>query len=219
MNLDQLLDAMGGIDSRYVEEALRYERPANKRTWPRWAALAACLCLVIGIAAGRGLRQAGGGAPGGAWPEGVDPVIASIAVLPAGERLTDVADATLDFITPEETAAHPLSAYLPDPVPHGYGIKNTGLYRTTMQDGTVHTLLRVTYQAAGAEHGGEFVIFVMDYLPDTDRRIYDPDQITDSGQLDRTVHLRYGEVYVGVSNGSAEAEDVLAALRTIQPDP
>ena len=217
MNLDQLLDAMGGIDSRYVEEALRYERPANKRTWPRWAALAACLCLAVGLAAGRGLHLPGGGAPGGAWPEGVDPVIASIAVLPAGERLTDVADATLDFITPEETAAHPLSAYLPDPVPHGYGIKNTGLYRTTMQDGTVHTLLRVTYQAAGAEHG-EFVIFVMDYLPDTDRKIYGPDQITDSGQLDRTVHLRYGEVYVGVSKGSAEAEDVLAALRTIQPD-
>ena len=217
MNLDQLLDAMGGIDSRYVEEALRYERPANKRAWPRWAALAACLCLAVGIAAGRGLHLPGGGAPGGAWPEGVDPEISSIAVLPAGERLTDVADATLDFITPEETAAHPLSAYLPDPVPDGYEIKNTGLYQTTMQDGTVHTMLRVTYQAAGAEHG-EFVIFVMDYLPDTDRRIYDPDQITDSGQLDRTVHLRYGEVYVGVSSGSAEAEDVLAALRTIQPD-
>ena len=45
MNEFELLDAVGGIDDKYVAEASAEKKSAGKR-WVRWGAMAACLCLV-----------------------------------------------------------------------------------------------------------------------------------------------------------------------------
>ena len=45
MNAENFFDAMGQIDSKYIEEAVHY-KAGKKKGWMRWCAAAACLCLV-----------------------------------------------------------------------------------------------------------------------------------------------------------------------------
>ena len=47
MNAENFFDAMGQIDSKYIEEAVHY-KAGKKKGWMRWCAAAACLCLVVG---------------------------------------------------------------------------------------------------------------------------------------------------------------------------
>ena len=49
MTNENILDAIGGINEKAVQDAKAYKRPKSKR-WFRWGAAAACLCLVVGIA-------------------------------------------------------------------------------------------------------------------------------------------------------------------------
>lgn len=49
MTNEKILDAIGGINEKAVQDAKAYKRPKSKR-WFRWGAMAACLCLVVGIA-------------------------------------------------------------------------------------------------------------------------------------------------------------------------
>lgn len=49
MTNENILDAIGGINEKAVQEAKAYKCPKSKR-WFRWGAMAACLCLVAGIA-------------------------------------------------------------------------------------------------------------------------------------------------------------------------
>ena len=49
MTNENILDAIGGINEKAVQDAKTYKRPKSKR-WFRWGAMAACLCLVVGIA-------------------------------------------------------------------------------------------------------------------------------------------------------------------------
>lgn len=58
MTNENILDAIGGINENAVQDAKAYKRPKSKR-WFRWGAMAACLCLVVGIAI-PGLRHKGG---------------------------------------------------------------------------------------------------------------------------------------------------------------
>lgn len=46
MNANKLAQAMNGLDDKYLEEALGYEKPA-RRPWKRWGAAAACLALML----------------------------------------------------------------------------------------------------------------------------------------------------------------------------
>lgn len=47
MNARLFSDAISQLDDKYYAEAAAYTR--KKRAWGRWAALAACLCLVAGV--------------------------------------------------------------------------------------------------------------------------------------------------------------------------
>ncbi len=49
MTNENILDAIGGINEKAVQEAKAYKCPKSKR-WFRWGAMAACLCLAAGIA-------------------------------------------------------------------------------------------------------------------------------------------------------------------------
>ncbi len=51
MKEKRILNVLGQVDEEYIEEAApvsrRTKRQANKSGWVKWAALAACLCLVV----------------------------------------------------------------------------------------------------------------------------------------------------------------------------
>ena len=206
----------------------------------KWGAAAACLCLLVG---GVFLYQnqhtepvlgPGGGEPGGVFPDGVDPIIASLAVFPATEDITDVENATVKTIT--ETDAYEmdvLGEYLPASLPGHYHFETASLYETTMKDGTKYHLLRVTYMtgngtaAQGEEDtppdpntlGDSFVVFVMNYKPKTKKQIYQPEDITLSKLNEiggSTFHISYGNIYVGVSPDTAAPSDIIAAINSIK---
>ena len=50
MTGEQLFEAIGDISDRYVAEAHREMKKGSRFAWVKWCALAACLCVVIGLA-------------------------------------------------------------------------------------------------------------------------------------------------------------------------
>ena len=50
MTNENILDAIGGINEKAVQDAKAYKRPKSKR-WFRWGAIAACVCLMIPLTA------------------------------------------------------------------------------------------------------------------------------------------------------------------------
>lgn len=331
MTTKEFSEAMGELDGRYVEEAVRYRRAVR----PRWAtigAIAACLCLVICIAVvpylaeSAGNTDAGAGAGdvvpmvyvndslyqiaaqqpdltgqenefvylgeiqssvsesqnptenfqanddiagaavyqygedivvlldgqcwlytlygegqgadaelGGTLPDGVDSVIASLAVYPATETIEDVADAAVDSLSEADAyGVDTLGEYLPTSLPDGYHFGTANLYETTMKDGTKYDMLRVQYATGsdtaqgGAEEelaadpnasGKSFVVFVMNYEPATEKQIYAAEDMTERllEELDGdTFHLSYGAIYVGISPDTATSDDILAAVASIK---
>ena len=195
------------------------------------------------------LYENGGGsdlgeaAPGGdgMWPEGVDPVVASLAVLPAGVELANVADATVISVSKTEARAlEGLGAYIPDTLPEGCRYGKAGYYETTMKDGTRYHMLRVTYECGaisvpvlspGNEGENEpeqsasealgqtaFVWMVWGHRPDTDLPIYQPDEVTAAliaQQEGSTFYIDCGDVYVGISPMEISAEDMLAVIQSV----
>ena len=149
MTAEKLFEMIGDADAELIADAsgenIRRKHPA----WLRWGAAAACICILAAGALGIFLHPAvngGGYAPGGSWPEGVDPKTASIAVYPATEKVQDVADATLRTLSEEEARQfEDLGKYLPRALPEGYWFVISEVRETTMKDGSVYHLLRATY--------------------------------------------------------------------------
>ena len=184
----------------------------------------------------RGGDVGGGGiAPDGVWPEGVDPVVASVAIFPAGESLLDVADATSVSVDEKDAKnIERLGAYLPDTLPEGCRYGTAGYYETTMRDGTRYHMIRVTYvsgqgtvpapvtenaQAASEMTGNTaFLWMVWGHRPDTERPIYQPDEVTVQllEQTGGVFYIDYGGVYVGIERLEIDAKELLNVIRSIK---
>lgn len=241
MTADKLFEVLGDVSEDKVAQAEEYT-PARPR-WRRWAALVACLTLVLAgaIFTGRFPKPVSGGGqigqPNGAWPEGVDPIVASVAVYPEGQyTIYDVEDATTTKLTQEEAYAfEPLGAYLPLELPEGYSFYNATLYETTMKDGTKFYMLRTGYSKGSGPNispaidgetgepivsgtGNEpFILFPMNYKPEVRGKIFDAGEITarDIEKKGGSVfHVSYGDVYMGISPYSyVSAEDFLTMIQ------
>ena len=245
MKTPKMVEAMNYIDDDLVSGAITYTRK-KKTGWLRWGAMAACLCLVITGASLWGnlgqqgkIPEAGAGVggedSGGVWPEGVDPVVASVAVIPAGVDLLDVADAVSISISEEEArAVEGLGAYLPSVLPEGCRYGKAAHYRTMMKDGTEYQMLRVTYergeasvpapvpenaQMASATTGSTaFLWMVWGHRPDTDLPVYQPEEVSASlieQQEGRVFYIDYGGIYVGVGQSEISAAELLAVIKSI----
>lgn len=187
-------------------------------------------------------EEAGGGgiAPGGVWPEGVlpegiDPVVASVAIFPAGENLSDVADATLASINEKDAKnIERLGTYLPDTLPEGCRYGTAGYYETTMRDGTRYQMIRVTYESgqgtvpapvtenaqAASEMTGNtaFLWMVWGHRPDTNRPVYQPDEVTIRllEQTEGVFYIDYDGVYVGIERIEIDTKELLNIIRSIE---
>lgn len=47
MNAKKFSDAMGELDTKYVDETLNYKKKAKRPDWIKWEAMAACVCLLV----------------------------------------------------------------------------------------------------------------------------------------------------------------------------
>ena len=245
MKTPKMVEAMNYIDDDLVSGAITYTRKKKSR-WLKWGAMAACLCLMIAGAAilsnlgqpGK-IPEAGAGVggedSGGVWPEGVDPVVASVAVIPAGVDLLDVADAVSISISEEDArAVEGLGAYLPTELPEDCRYGKAAHYRTMMKDGTEYQMLRVTYesgeasvpapvpenaQMASATTGSTaFLWMVWGHRPDTDLPVYQPEEVSASlieQQEGRVFYIDYDGIYVGVEQLEISAAELFAVIESI----
>lgn len=233
MSKDNVIDSLGRIDEEMIlgVEKLRRKRKRSGRV--RWAAIAACLCLVITGAAvwshfgtqgklGEGAVSAGNDALAGMWPEGIDPEIAMVAIYPAGAELEDVADAISVSVSEAEARnIGDLGCYLPSALPEGYRYAVGGHFRTMMKDGTEYQMIRMTYEQ-GAEPvltgDTAFIWTVWSFLADADYPVYLPEELSESmidQQVSPVFYIDYGGIYVGIEKLDINSEELYSMIESI----
>lgn len=251
MSVQVFMDALGEVDIKYVEEVLTYQYPAKRKLPPVWlkGCIAACLAIVVFVGVTNLERQpddtskspmegneCGDVAPQeshdllagnvGEHPEGVDPVIASIAVYPETSKVQDVVTATMETVGKDEAfGIDGLSEYLPSALPEGFRFSQADLYETTMNSGETYVLLRVTYVygaenvVAANETKDTFVVGVMNFKPRTEKTIYAPEQITEDLLKElgaQTFHIALDNVYLTISPMGLQVQEVLGLVGSIR---
>ena len=248
MKVENILDAIGTINDKAAQDARAY-KPTRYSRAIKWGAMVACVGLIITITAltlPGILREPSGGPniPGGGvaapgeHPEGVDPIIESMAVYPATEDIRDVEDAAVESVDENTAYGIPgLGNYLPTDLPAGYHFGKASLYETTMKSGTKYHLLRVTYTTGNDEittapanddggaavadpslFGSSFVVLIMDYEPRTNKPIYsfeDLREYLETKDDNGIFHFAYEDVYIGFSPDDLSAEEILDVVNSI----
>ena len=174
----------------------------------------------------KGEQGAGGEEPGGAVPEGVDPIVASIAVFPGDKSLDDVADATIAEVTEEDARGHEiLGAHLPAAVAEGYHFKTASLYETTMKDGSKYYMLLVTYTNGdagnsdtmpGAHDSDDYSVRLLNFEPDTDIPVYTVDNVPEDIQDSGFFYVKYGDIYAGFEFFELSRDEILEIINSIK---
>lgn len=215
----------------------RYISKAKKTLIPA----AACLALLIAVTAilgsgrldlrrGTGLRDAGhegdiDGTLPDDLPEGMDPIVASLAVFPEGESLADVADAVLTGLSEEEAyRVEQLGRRLPSVIPDGYRFRHAGLYKTTMKNGAVYYLLSASYSFGDTAFDDsqedvpdtlDFSVSVLSFKPETKAETYSFDELPDDLSGKGFLYVVYGDTYVGVDVGDLTHEEIMSVLNSV----
>ena len=247
MKAENILDAIGAINDEAVQDARAYKRARYNKA-VKWGAMAACAGLIITATAltlpgilrepSSGPNIPGGIVTPGEYPEGVDPVIASMAVYPATEDIRDVLDATIESVDENTAYGIPgLGNHLPADLPGGYHFGKASLYETTMKNGTKYHLLRVTYTTSNDEiatapdnddggvgvpapnlFGSSFAVLIMDYEPRTNKPINsfeDLQEYLEAKDDNGAFHFAYKDVYIGFSPDDLSAEKILDVVNSI----
>lgn len=236
------LDAIGYVDDQLVEKADKYTGSKKKNTWIKWGAMAACLCLVVCAATvfPKYIHEQGAGKTaisGGPQPVGDNgEAMYSVAIFPADRTTDEVKNAYTEKIYEVEAQNEPgLGEYLPTELPNGYHFGNASIYVTTMNDGTVYKMLRITYRtgeepepvtdADGAQAvsnpndlGDEFRLSVWGFKPDTNAEIYQSEELNEatlSGQDGGLFYVQFENVYIGIEPLSLSADEIIGLVNSI----
>ena len=237
------LDTIGYIDDQLVEKADKYNGAKKKNTWIKWGAMAACLCLVVCAATvfPKYIHEQGAGKTaisGGPQPVGDNgEAMYSVAIFPADRTTDEVKNAYTERIYEVEAQNEPgLGEYLPTELPNGYHFGNASIYVTTMNDGTVYKMLRITYRtgeepepvtdADGAQAvsdpndlGNEFRLSVWGFKPDTSKNIYRPEELSEAALSDRDgglFYVQFENVYIGIEPLSLSADEIIGLIHSIK---
>lgn len=242
MNTKKFSEAMGELDTEYVEKAMNYQAKKKKNVWFKLGVMAACLCLVIAsvivlsqqnILVPGDISTHGTGGEGGV-DGGNEGVMYSVAVYPATESNENVASADVISLSENEVLNNSLAEHLPKQLPDGFHYGRGSLYSTIMKDGTQYNMLRIEYISGEipeqhfTEDGGAiapdvdvvgevFIVCVMNYEPDTNSNIYSSTEEVTLSLLEesRGISIRIEDCYVSVFIDTAEPTAVLDALRNI----
>ena len=243
-----LLEAVGGINDKFIHNARTIKSKRSRFYYTKWIAAAACLCIIIGGIAylnNNGLNteipDAGNGVdgtviPGGSNTNEIDPVKKSIAVFPATENVENVADATLTEIAkadlvvknPEEpreeseTIPEHLIRYLPDEIPSGFELERAMLYETTMNSGKKYYMVRATYSTSSSEKSVEDILegFTVFVMnyKPDTEKIYTMDDLTQAVFDNGTFHISIDDVYIGFSDMDLTWEEFQIVLKSLKKE-
>lgn len=230
MKEERILTVLGKVDEKYIIEADPEVKAKRKApVWTKWAAMAACLCLVVvGVFT---MFKNGNIDP---IMGTVDEEIKRIAVFPATETIENVKTATIESITEADAYSMDiLGEYLPTQLPEGYAFEKGSILETTMKNGTKYHMLRAIYSkytssSIQTEDSGmapdpytlsdDFVVFVMDYKPNTDKRLFSVADITETllAEIEGKVfHIAYDDIYVGISDMVLPTRDMITVINSI----
>lgn len=173
MNEQNIFESIANIDEKYIEEARTTEAETTgaettavkkkQPVWIKWGAIAACLCLavvgVIVIMPKPAIEKVTGIEGSGDKPERAgfnEGIVYSIAVLPADVNHDDIQSTYCEEINQEQAQSEVgLCDFLPSDLPDGYHFDVASMYITTMKDGTVYRMLKVTYRSGDPYRSGE----------------------------------------------------------------
>ncbi len=236
------LDYIGYVDADLIEKSENCTAIKKRHSWIKWGAIAACLCLVICAAAvfPKYIHEQGTGKTalsGGPQPVGINGnAMYSVAIFPAERTTEEVKDAyTQKIYEAEARNEQGLGEYLPTELPNGYHFGNAIIYVTTMNDGTVYKMLRVTYRtgeepgpvtdADGAQAvpapndlGNEFRLSIWGFKPDTSVNIYRPEELNEAALSDRgngLFYVQFENVYIGIEPLSLHADETIGLVNSI----
>ncbi|MBQ8831543.1 MAG: hypothetical protein IJ017_08090 [Oscillospiraceae bacterium] len=230
MKKEDMFEALNDVDDEYIEKA----NGKKKRGFTKWAALAACFCIVVIGAVTIFLpnKDAAGGYDAGGSDMDGEAGMYSIAVYPPYESEENVADAQI--ITLSETEAYSfetLGEALPTELPEGYSYQSGYLYDTTMEDGTKYYMLRVTFadgprpEEIVTEDGGvvapdpnempdEFYVLVTNYQPVENVELYTSGDVGDIDIND--IWFSNGEnIYRAVEAYDLSDDEILIVLQSM----
>ena len=158
-------------------------------------------------------------------PDGMDPIVASIAVLPENESLVNVEDAKLNSISEEEAYSFEvLGTHLPTVIPDGYQFRHAGVYKTTMKNGMTYYRLNVNYSYGNNTFDDteedvpdtlDYSVSVLNYKPKTDSEVYSIDTLPDDLSGKGFLYVIYGNMYVGIDVGDLTHDEIIAVLTSI----
>lgn len=233
MTKEAFYDMLSDMDDTLIAEARETKKPFAHK----WAALAACLSLLLcGVLLLSSLHTTPTGDTGsadGTSMSNIEPLIAAIAVYPAGESLENVVNATLSKLPLSSSNPDKLQAYLPSQLPKDYALQSLSLYETTMKNSAQYRMLRALYStapidatsgneatmSADTELGSIFVITVCDHKPNTDCPFYSPGAVpTDiADQTDGAAfYIALDDMYVGFFDCiDLTSEEVAAMIKSI----
>ena len=242
MKKNNALDCIGYVDADLIEKSESCAAVKKRHSWVKWGAMAACLCLVVCAATvfPKYIHEQGTGKTalsGGPQPVGDngEPMY-SVAIFPAERTTEEVKNAYTEKIYEVEAQNEPgLGEYLPAELPNGYHFGNASIYVTTMNDGTVYKMLRVTYrtgdepepvtdadgaQAVSAPNdlGDEFRLSVWGFKPDTSVNIYHPEELNEATLSDRDgglFYVQFGNVYIGIEPLSLSIDETIGVVNSI----
>ncbi|MBQ3379100.1 MAG: hypothetical protein IJG50_04445 [Clostridia bacterium] len=168
---------------------------------------------IVGSDAGTGVD--GTVMPGGSVPEGIDPVVSSVAVYPADKSLADIADASLKELTEDEAYSfEKLSTHLPSAAVDGYRFGNASLYETTMKDGSKYYMLRVDF-TTGDGNTADYSVQVTNFEPQTEDAILTSDNIPSNISETGYFHFVMSGIYFGMNPGDLTYEEIMLVVNSI----
>ena len=158
-------------------------------------------------------------------PDGMDPIVASIAVFPENERIENVEDAKLNSISEEDAYSFEvLGTHLPTVIPDGYCFRHAGVYETTMKNGMTYYRLNVSYSYGDNTFNDteedvldtlDYSVSVLNYKPKTDSEVYSIDALPDDLSGKGFLYVVYGDVYVGIDVGDLTHDEIISVLNSI----
>ena len=246
MKKNDLRDALSGINKDYIAESddftavsadFRKDKNRKKRI------IASTLCIMFVCIGAVGTVKSGllrsipvktGGKVEGTEEAGASDY--SVACFPADRVIDDVDTAECVAITEEEAKNLPdFGDYLPSDIPSGYHWDLAGLYETTMKDGTVYRMLKITYRSGkvikvadaddpyaaidSSDYGSDFYVTICNFKPDN-TSIIDPKDINAKQLSEKNdegiFFIKYDDCYVGIEPLSLTANETLSLIKSIR---
>ena len=245
MKKNDLRNALSGINKEYISESddfMAVSTDFRKYKNRKKRIIASTLCIMFVCIGAIGTAKSGllksmpvktGGKIEGAEEAGSGDY--SVACFPADRVIDDVDTAKCVAITEEEAKNLPdFGDYLPSDIPSGYHWDLAGLYETTMKDGNVYRMLKITYRSGkvikvtdgvnsyaaidSSDCGSDFFVTLYNYKPDNT-------SIVDSGAINAKqlsekydegiFFIKYDDCYIGIETLSLTANETLSLINSI----